>query len=69
MDCTTVQQMLYGRTVSDEGGALSEDVYYDPWDIEIDLDPYPVYRRLRDEAPLYYNQRHDFWGVSHYCDV
>jgi cytochrome P450 len=48
---------------------LSEDVYYDPWDIEIDLDPYPVYRRLRDEAPLYYNQRHDFWGVSRYGDV
>jgi cytochrome P450 len=48
---------------------LSEELYYDPWDVEIDLDPYPVYRRLRDEAPLYYNERHDFWGVSRYADV
>jgi cytochrome P450 len=48
---------------------LSEQLYYDPWDVEIDLDPYPVYRRLRDEAPLYHNERHDFWGVSRYADV
>ena len=48
---------------------MSDDLYYDPWDVEIDLDPYPVYRRLRDEAPLYYNERHDFWGVSRYADV
>ena len=45
------------------------DLYYDPWAVDIDLDPYPVYRRLRDEAPLYYNERHDFWGVSRYADV
>jgi cytochrome P450 len=45
------------------------DLYYDPWDVEIDLDPYPTYRRLRDEAPLYYNERHDFWGISRYADV
>lgn len=48
---------------------MSEQLYYDPWDVEIDLDPYPVYRRLRDEAPLYHNERHDFWGVSRYADV
>ncbi|MGA9359987.1 MAG: cytochrome P450 [Mycobacterium sp.] len=48
---------------------MSERLYYDPWDVEIDRDPYPVYRRLRDEAPLYYNERHDFWGVSRYADV
>lgn len=48
---------------------MNEDLYYDPWDVEIDLDPYPVYRRLRDEAPLYHNERHDFWGVSRYADV
>jgi cytochrome P450 len=48
---------------------LTEQLYYDPWNVEIDLDPYPVYRRLRDEAPLYYNERHDFWGVSRYADA
>jgi cytochrome P450 len=45
------------------------DLYYDPWDVEIDLDPYPTYARLRDEQPLYYNERHDFWGLSRYADV
>jgi cytochrome P450 len=45
------------------------DLYYDPWDFDIDLDPYPTYRRLRDECPVYYNERHDFWGVSRYTDV
>ena len=45
------------------------ELYYDPWDVEIDLDPYPTYKRLRDEAPLYYNERHDFWGLSRYADV
>jgi hypothetical protein len=29
------------------------DLSYDPYDREIDADPYPVYRRLRDEAPLF----------------
>lgn len=45
------------------------DLYYDPWDVEIDVDPYPTYRRLRDETPLYYNARHDFWALSRYTDV
>jgi cytochrome P450 len=45
------------------------DLYYDPWDVEIDLDPFPTYRRLRDESPLIYNERHDFWGLSRYADV
>jgi cytochrome P450 len=45
------------------------DLYYDPWNVEIDIDPYPTYQRLRDEAPLYYNERHDFWGLSRYADV
>ncbi|OAA27516.1 cytochrome P450 [Frankia sp. EI5c] len=46
-----------------------DDLYYDPYDVGIDADPYPVYRRLRDEAPLYYNERHDFWGLSRHGDV
>ena len=45
------------------------DLYYDPYDVEIDPDPYPTYRRLRDEAPLYYNERLDFWGLSRFADV
>jgi cytochrome P450 len=45
------------------------ELYYDPWHVEIDIDPYPTYRRLRDEQPVYYNERHDFWGLSRYEDV
>jgi cytochrome P450 len=45
------------------------DLYYDPWHVDIDIDPYPTYRRLRDEQPVYYNERHDFWGLSRYADV
>ena len=45
------------------------DVYYDPFDPEIDANPYPVYRRMREEAPLYYNERHDFYAVSRADDV
>jgi cytochrome P450 len=45
------------------------DVYYDPFDREIDANPYPVYRRMREEAPLYYNEPHDFYAVSRADDV
>ena len=47
----------------------TNDVYYDPYDVEIDRDPYPTFRRLRDEAPIYYNDRHDFYALSRYEDV
>ena len=45
------------------------DLYYDPYDFEIDSDPYPVWRRLRDEKPLYYNERYDFYALSRFDDV
>jgi cytochrome P450 len=45
------------------------DVYYDQYSVEINADPYPVYRRLREEAPLYYNETHDFFAVSRFEDV
>ncbi len=44
-------------------------VSYDPYDVEINADPYPVFRRLREEAPLYYNEQYDFFAVSRYEDV
>jgi cytochrome P450 len=45
------------------------DIYYDPYDFEIDSDPYPVWRRLRDERPLYHNERYDFYALSRFEDV
>jgi cytochrome P450 len=44
-------------------------VYYDPYDVEITADPYPTYARLREEAPIYYNERYDFWALSRHADV
>ncbi|MET0577249.1 MAG: cytochrome P450, partial [Ilumatobacteraceae bacterium] len=48
---------------------MGNGLYYDPYDVEIDADPYPTYQRLRDEAPLYRNERLDFWGLSRFADV
>jgi len=45
------------------------EVYYDPYDLDIHGDPYPVFRRLREEAPLYYNDRYDFYAMSRFDDV
>jgi cytochrome P450 len=47
----------------------STDVYYDPYDVGIHADPYPVFRRLREEAPLYRNDVHNFYAVSRFEDV
>lgn len=32
-------------------------------------DPYPTYRRLRDEAPLYYSDQYNFYALSRHSDV
>jgi len=45
------------------------DIYYDPYDFEIDADPHPIWRRMRDEAPLYRNDRYDFFALSRFDDV
>jgi cytochrome P450 len=49
--------------------SASDEVYYDPYDVEINADPYPAFRRLREEAPVYYNEPHDFYAVSLADDV
>ncbi len=45
-----------------------DPVYYDPYDVDLVRDPWPTYRRLREEAPLYYNEKYDFYAVSRYAD-
>ena len=45
------------------------DLYWDPFDIVLDDAPYETWRRLRDEQPLYRNERYDFWALSRYADV
>lgn len=45
------------------------DVVLDPYDYDFHEDPYPYYRRLRDEAPLYHNEELGFWALSRHRDV
>jgi cytochrome P450 len=45
------------------------DVYFDMYDRDLYADPYPMFRRLRDEAPLYRNDEYDFWAVTRQEDV
>ena len=49
--------------------STSTDVYYDPYDFDIDSDPYPTWKRLRDEAPVYYNEKYNFYALSRFADV
>ena len=41
----------------------------DPYDYDFHEDPYPYYKRLRDEAPLYHNEELGFWALSRHADV
>ena len=43
--------------------------FLDPYDYDFHEDPYPYYKRLRDEAPLYRNEELGFWAVSRHADV
>jgi cytochrome P450 len=45
------------------------DLYWDPFDIEIDAEPHETWRRMRDQAPVYRNDRYDFWAYSRFADV
>jgi cytochrome P450 len=47
----------------------SERMVLDPYDYDFHEDPYPIYKRLRDEAPLYHNEEIGFWALSRHRDV
>jgi cytochrome P450 len=57
----------------DEGERMTvtsdSDIYYDPFNKEIDKDPHRVWKRMRDEAPLYHNEKYGFWALTRYDDV
>jgi cytochrome P450 len=44
-------------------------VIFDPYSKEYFADPYPIYQRLRDEAPVYHNAERHFWALSRFEDV
>jgi cytochrome P450 len=47
----------------------ASDLVLDPYDYDFHEDPYPYYRRLREEAPLYRNDKLKFWALSRHSDV
>jgi cytochrome P450 len=44
-------------------------IYYDPYDYDLDAHPHPMWARMRNEAPLYRNDRYDFFALSRFQDV
>ena len=48
---------------------VAPELVLDPYDYHFHEDPYPYYRRLRDEAPLYRNDELKFWALSRHRDV
>ena len=49
--------------------SAATDIYWDPFDTDIDTSPYETWRRMRDEAPVYRNDRYGFWAYSRFADV
>jgi cytochrome P450 len=45
------------------------DLYWDPFTPELRVDPYPLWKRLRDEAPVWHNDRYDFWTLTRFHDI
>ncbi|KLO26807.1 cytochrome P450 [Mycobacterium haemophilum] len=50
-------------------GVGDQELVLNPYDYGFHEDPYPYYRRLRDEAPLYRNEELKFWALSRHHDV
>ena len=42
---------------------------FDPFSDEYFVDPYDLYRRMRDEHPVYFNEEYGFWALFRYDDV
>ena len=55
--------------VSTDEATSGARVEFDPFSDVFFDDPYDMYRRLRDEAPVYHSERYGFWALSRYDDV
>lgn len=45
------------------------ELRWDPFDRTLHAEPYSVWKRMRDEAPVYYNSEYDFYALSRFDDV
>src|SRR4249920_978653 len=55
-----------GRAMSISTSRVME---YDPFSQEFQADPFPVYRWMRDEAPVFYSEKWNWWALSRFDDV
>ncbi len=44
-------------------------IYYDPFDVEVDRTVHDVWKRMREEQPVYWNERYGFYALSRFQDV
>lgn len=45
------------------------EIYWDPYDVELDTSPYEMWRRMRDDAPVYWNDTYRFFALTRFQDV
>jgi cytochrome P450 len=50
-------------------GGTCPPMYYGPFDAEIDRGVHAVWKRMREEQPVYWNERYGFWALSRFEDV
>jgi cytochrome P450 len=65
---------MYAKMDRGPGGAAmaigtSSSIYYDPFSAEIDRNVHAVWRLMREEQPVYRNERYGFWALSRFEDV
>lgn len=59
-----------GTVPVSSGGSVSHDsIEFDPFSDTFFDDPYETYARLRDEAPVYFNEKYGFYALSRHADV
>ncbi len=49
--------------------SAANSISWDPYRPDLTPNPYPTYKRLREEMPLYYNEEYDFYAISRYADI
>lgn len=57
-----------GAADKTEGNAMA-DFVFDPYSPAIDADPFPAYRRLRDEFPCFWSPQLTMWVLSRHADI
>jgi cytochrome P450/ferredoxin-NADP reductase len=49
--------------------STSRVMEYDPFSPEFQADPFPVYRWMRDESPVFHSEKWNWWALSRFEDV